>query len=129
PRPVYVVVDEAHRLENEATRAYSIEINQKEFENFSKNLTAHVGPLFYLLGQTESDPEKIVKHLRDEANQTSSMLLDHLGPLKDVMEAYFKKMPRYTDIYWNETPMIKKAGANEAASAAIRNHLESLAVI
>lgn len=129
PRPQYVVVDEAHRLENEATRAYSIEINQKEFENFSKTLTGHIGSLFYLIGQTESDPEKTVKRLRDEANQTTSMLMDHLAPLKDVMEAYFKKMPRYTDVYWNETPMIKKTQMNEAASAAIRNHLESLAVI
>lgn len=129
PRPAYVVVDEAHRLENEATRAYSIEINQKEFENFSKSLTTHIGPLFYLLGQTESEPDKITKCLRDEANQASSMLMDHLIPLKDVMESYFKKMPRYTDVYWNETPMIKKTAVNEAASAAIRNHLESLCVI
>lgn len=129
PRPQYVVVDEAHRLENEATRAYTVEIAEKEFENFSRNLLTHIGSLFYLIGQLEAEPEKKTRAIRDEVSNSSSMLLDHIAPLKDIFESFFKKQPRYTDIYWNEIKMQRKDEAREQSAVAIRNHLESLATI
>jgi ATP-dependent DNA helicase DinG len=129
-RPAYIVMDEAHKLEGEATKTYTMSVAQKDLEGLGKNLPQQVGPLFYLLGNTEGQnyDDKIQK-IRKEAFQYSQMIKDHLAPLQDTMEKYFKKMPRYTDIYWNELPMIKKDGVHDAIAATIFNHCESMKYI
>jgi ATP-dependent DNA helicase DinG len=129
-RPEYIVMDEAHKLESEATRTFSLVVNQKDFENLGKNLPQQIGPLFYLLGNEEGmNNDDKVKKLRKESLQYAEMIKDHLVPLKDAIEKYFKKMPRYTDIYWNELPMIKKDSLNDSLAATIFNHCESMKYI
>lgn len=129
-RPSYIVMDEAHKLEGEATKTFTMAVAQKDLEGLGKNLPQQVGPLFYLLGNSEGQnfDEKIAK-IRKESVQYAQMIKDHLVPLQDTLEKYFKKMPRYTDIYWNELPMIKKDALNDSIAATIFNHCESMKYI
>ena len=129
-RPSYIVMDEAHKLEGEATKTYTMVVAQRDLEGLGKNLPQQVGPLFYLLGNTEGQnyDDKIHK-IRKETVQYAQMIQDHLRPLEETLERYFKKMPRYTDIYWNELPMIKKDAVNDSIAATIFNHCESIKYI
>lgn len=126
PRPAYVVVDEAHKIEGEASKMFTLNLGEKELLNFAKNLTQQLGPLFYILGNLSEPEDDKINTIRSESQNVAKMLMDHLSPLTDATEKYFKKMPRYTSIYWNELPMIKKEGLNDSLGASIYNHLESM---
>jgi ATP-dependent DNA helicase DinG len=131
PRPLNIVVDEAHKIEDEATRAFSEEIDQVGFEVFVNSLQhlQGVGSLFYLLAQNEAvvgESSEVIRPLRDETLKTFQMLSDHLAPLRDLIAMYFKRMPKYTELFWNELPMLNRATHTENNAQAILNHLESL---
>lgn len=131
PRPSYVIVDEAHRIEDESTQAFSLEIDQITLTNFISALqhAQGVGSLFYLLAQNEvhqGESSTVIKDLREETLKAYQMLHDHIVPLSDLMSLYFKKMPRYTEIFWNELPMIDRKINSESSALAILNHLESM---
>ncbi len=131
PRPLHIVVDEAHKIEEEATKAFSLEIDQKSFEIFVNNLQhlQGVGSLFYLLAQTEVEPgesSEVIKGLREETLKTYQMLMDHLSPLGEKVSLYFKRMPKYTELFWNELPMINRETHKESIAQAILNSLESV---
>lgn len=134
PRPQHIVVDEAHKIEEEATKAFSLEIDQKTFEIFVNNLQhlQGVGSLFYLLAQNENEPgesSEVIKTLREETLKAYTMLMDHLNPLKEKVEMYFKRMPKYTELFWNELPMINRETHKESIAQAILNSLESVQFI
>ena len=71
----------------------------------------------------ESTP--VINELRKNILHYSSMLDDHLPLIHDHAEKYFKKMPRYTSIYWNELPLEKKMLERDFSGKKILNHLES----
>jgi ATP-dependent DNA helicase DinG len=134
PRPLHIIVDEAHKIEDEATKAYSLEIDQKTFEIFVSNLQhlQGVGSLFYLLAQNEIEPGEssdVIKTLREETLKTYQMLMDHLAPMSEKVSLYFKKMPKYTEIFWNELPMITREGNKDSIAQNILNSLESISFI
>ena len=131
PRPLNIVVDEAHKIEEEATRAFSLEIDQVGFEAFTNSLQhlQGVGSLFYLLAQNElleGESSEVIRKLREGTLKTFQMLTDHLGPLRDLIEMYFKRMPKYTEMFWNELPMLNRTTHTESNAQAILNHLESV---
>jgi ATP-dependent DNA helicase DinG len=128
PRPQYVVVDEAHRLEHEATKAYSLEVHHKSIESLLKNLPQGMGALIYLLSNMEDEfqVEDTISHLRDQTQFNLKMLRDHFESLPNVIESYFKKLPNYSPAYSNELPFPKKAELKDPLSAAILNHIESM---
>lgn len=131
PRPLNIVVDEAHKIEDEATKAFSLEIDQVGFEVFVNALqhTQGIGSLFYLLAQNESvagESSEVIRTLRDETLKAFQMLTDHLAPLKDLIASYFKRMPKYTELFWNELPMLNRVTHGESSAQAILNHLESV---
>lgn len=131
PRPLHIVVDEAHKIEEEATKAFSLEIDQKSFEVFVSNLQhmQGVGSLFYLLAQNETEPGEssdVIKNLREETLKAYQMLMDHLAPLGEKVSLYFKRMPKYTELFWNELPMINRETHKESIAQAILNSLESV---
>jgi ATP-dependent DNA helicase DinG len=131
PRPLNIVVDEAHKIEDEATKAFSLEIDQVGFEVFV-NALQHlqgVGSLFYLLAQNESvegESSEVIRRLREETLKTFQMLTDHLAPLRELISMYFKRMPKYTELFWNELPMLNRLTHTESNAQAILNHLESV---
>jgi ATP-dependent DNA helicase DinG len=134
PRPQHIVVDEAHKIEEEATKAFSLEIDQKSFEIFVNNLQhlQGVGSLFYLLAQNENEPgesSEVIKTLREETLKAYQMLMDHLNPLGEKVQMYFKRMPKYTELFWNELPMINRETHKEAIAQVILNSLESVQFI
>lgn len=131
PRPLNIVVDEAHKIEDEATKAFSLEIDQVGFEVFVSALqhAQGVGSLFYLLAQNEDvsgDSSEVIKALREETMKSHQMLTDHLSPLRELISMYFKRMPKYTELFWNELPMLNRLTQTENNAQAILNHLESV---
>lgn len=131
PRPAHIIVDEAHKIEEEATKSFTIEIDEKGFESFTSGLQhlQGVGSLFYLLAQyemVEGESSEVIKKLREETLRTYQMIHDHLKPLHETIELYFKRQPKYTESFWNELPMINKTTHSDQMSQKILNHLESL---
>ncbi len=131
PRPQYIVVDEAHRLEHEATKAYSLEVQHRNIESLLKNLPQGMGALIYLLSSMEDEfqVENTISQLREQTQFNLKMLRDHFEGLPGVMEAYFKKLPNYSPAYSNELPFPKKAELKDSLAAAILNHIESMGFI
>lgn len=131
PRPSHIIVDEAHKIEEEATKAFSMEIDQKGIETFANNLQhlQGVGSLFYLLAQNEDsagESSDIIKNLREETLKAHQRLMDHLPTLAEKMAFYFKRMPKYSEIFWNELPMINRETHLETSAQAILFSLESV---
>jgi len=129
PRPMHMIVDEAHKLEAEATRAFSLILTQEQLIYFSKSLQTlqGVGALFYLMANAEMTHE--IEELKKEFTSKGEVTKDHLAALEPLIESLFKQAPRYSTKYWNELPMIQKKGAQDATSLAIFNHFESLEFI
>lgn len=128
-KPPYVVIDEAHKMESEATSAFAQHLGNRELDNFSKNLPQMIGPLYFLLGNEDNPDEELPKRIRKEIQSQTQMLLDHVNPLHDAIEKYVKRLPNYTDIYWNELKLIGRDKATNAIEVSIYNHLESLKFI
>ncbi|MBA2404639.1 MAG: ATP-dependent DNA helicase [Bdellovibrionales bacterium] len=128
PRPQYIVVDEAHRLESEATKAYSIEVTQHHIESFQKNFPQGMGALIYLLSNVEDQfqVDDTIQKVRNDTQFNMRMMKDHADTMPGVIEAYFKKLPNYSPAYSNELPLPKKSELKDPLAAAILNHLESL---
>jgi len=130
PRPAHIVVDEAHKIEHETTNAFTAEASHEQLQGFSQALLhlQGVGSLFFLLAQTEAqtgDSSKQIEDIRREVLETQKMIEDHLQPLEDLLASYFKKLPRYTDIFWNEVAMVSAKSSDELG-VAIYNHVASL---
>lgn len=128
-KPGYIVVDEAHKLEHEVTSAYTLVLSQKDIEQFGTQLLSNLGALFYILGQLENSPEDTIKRIREEVNSFSSIINDHIDSLQESIERTMKRQSNFTDLYWNEIPMIKSSQLNNNQEAAIFNHIESLAYV
>jgi ATP-dependent DNA helicase DinG len=134
PRPEYIVIDEAHKIEEETTRAFSLEASQEALEGLARSLNhmQGIGSLFYLLAAKEEssgESTPIINALREKTQETHQMMMDHLRMLPDIFEQYFKKHPRYTEYFWNELPMIGKDSQVDSVGTALFNHLESLKYI
>ncbi|MBL6988512.1 MAG: hypothetical protein ISR65_01965 [Bacteriovoracaceae bacterium] len=131
PRPMHVVIDEAHKIEGEVTNAFSLEVSQIALTKLSDHLVhlQGIGSLFYLLSCAPEGSEnatELINEIRDEAQKVNEILQDHLEPLEDLVEQHFKKLPRFTSLYWNEVPMFTKDSNKGVAEAAILNHLTSV---
>ena len=128
PRPQYIVVDEAHRLEHEATKAYSLEVQHKYLDSFLKNFPQGMGSLIYLLSNSEDEfsVENTIQTLREQTQFNLKMLRDHFEAMPDVVESWFKKLPQYSPAYSNELPFPKKGELKDSLAASILNHIESL---
>jgi ATP-dependent DNA helicase DinG len=128
PRPQFIVVDEAHRLEHEATKAYTLEVQHRSIESFQKNFPQGMGALIYLLSSMEEGftVENSIQTIREQTQFNLKMLRDHFESLPGVVEAWFKKLPSYSPAYSNELPFPKKGELKDPLSAAILNHIESM---
>lgn len=131
PRPQFIVVDEAHRLEQEATKAYTLEVQHRNVESFMKNFPQGMGALIYLLSSMEDQfsVEDTIQNIREATQFNLKMLRDHFEALPEVVESWFKKLPNYSPAYSNELPFPKKGEIKDTLSAAILNHIESMQFI
>jgi ATP-dependent DNA helicase DinG len=134
PRPEFVVVDEAHKIEGETTRAFSYEINAENLKTLAKSLNhlQGIGSLFYLLAQNETnegESTQVITELREQSQDTYNMMMDHLLVLPDKLELFFKRKPRYTDIFWNESPLMANQIQTDPQERSILDHFESLKFI
>lgn len=131
-RPSAIIIDEAHKIESEATKTFTYQVSHDDFKSTIKALmqSQGLGSLFYLLAEYESNKGEAtdeIKNLRQRGESASQMLTEHFSPLTDLVENFFKRRPRYTDLYWNEAPMPHAKKTNQdALSQSILNHLESI---
>lgn len=131
PRPEHIIVDEAHKIEGEAQNAFSVEITQTEMDVFAGNLIQMqgIGSLFYLLANTETYRENatdLISTIRENATVAGNTIREHLVEFSELMERYFKKMPRFTDKFWNELPLEAKILKTDSLGTAIYNRIDSL---
>ncbi|MBY0517426.1 MAG: DEAD/DEAH box helicase family protein [Bacteriovoracaceae bacterium] len=127
PRPTHVIVDEAHKIEGEATKAFAVEISDRSVEALLKVQPQGVGALLYLLSNQEhSIREEEFARIRDAGQFASRMARDHVTPLLQVLESIFKKTSNYHPVHMNELPFPSRERANDALSIQLLNHLESL---
>ncbi len=129
PRPSHIVVDEAHKIEGESTKAFSYEVSGTDLESIQKQLMnlQGLGSLFYLLSNKNDieNSDELVTTLRNASIDASKALGDHIFNIPEKLESIFKKMPRYTNKYWNELPMIL-AGDGDPLRLSVFHHLESV---
>lgn len=131
PRPAHIVVDEAHKIESEATSAFTMECQRQDLDQIEKQLRQlqGLGPLFYLLAsreETSDQSQEIISELRTASIETAQMMKDHLAPLAEIIEVLFKQSPRYSSIYWNERVMLESLNQASASEVSVHNHIESL---
>jgi ATP-dependent DNA helicase DinG len=127
-KPNYIVIDEAHKIESESTQSFTQELSQKDLENFAKNMPQMIAPVYYLLGEVEKGAETSLWVKREIAS-SAKIIQENFEGLKDYIERYAKKLPRFTDIYWNEFPMINEKSMNSNLEVSIFNHIDSLRYI
>lgn len=127
PRPEYIVVDEAHKIEAEATKAYAVEINDKSVEALLKIQPQGVGALLYLLSTQEETTalQDEFARLRESGQFAARMARDHVNPVVQVIESIFKKSDRYHPVHMNELPFPNRDKAQDALAIQLLNHLES----
>jgi ATP-dependent DNA helicase DinG len=127
-RPTHVVVDEAHKIEGEATRAFAVEVSDRSVEALLKIQPQGVGALLYLLSTQPEGPgqEAEFARIRDAGQFASRLARDHVTPLLQVLESLFKKMSNYHPVHTNELPFPSRERANDALTLQFLNHLESL---
>lgn len=127
PRPEYIVVDEAHKIEGEATSAFAVQITDKSVEALLKVQLQGVGALLYLLGTQEETPalEAEFGNIRDNSQFSNRMARDHLNPVMQVIDSIFKKSDRYHPVHVNELPFLHRERAQDPLSVQLLNHLES----
>ena len=128
-RPEYIIVDEAHKIEEGATKSYCMEVNQAMLETLLEDLNrGHgIGYLYYLLAQTEKDAGEstpIIKGIKKEVDSLKEILTKGLEDLSGLMEQLFEKNTRYTRIYWNEISMVSPQESE--ISKAVFQHLEMI---
>lgn len=131
PRPAHVIVDEAHRLEGEATEAFSLAIEEGNLKTLIRQLNhlQGLGSLFYLLARNEREAGEstgIINEIREKVFSWIKTFENHFDPLRDLSEHYFKLRPNYSALYMNEVPMFNTEGLNDNTAAAILRHFEGL---
>lgn len=134
PRPQYVVVDEAHKIEEEATDAFGVQVARDPLKSLVRSIQngQALGSLFYLLAQNEEEPgssTEVIQGLRENSEVHYRRIMDHLPILEEKTELYFKKAPKYSELYWNELPMIDRTVHSDPLGLQILTHIESLAFI
>lgn len=127
-KPQYIVIDEAHKIESESTHMFTQELNQKELESFGKNMPQMVAPLYYLLGSLENGSDK-TSFIKREIASSAKLIAENVETLKDLIERFAKKLPRFTDVYWNEFPMIIESKMNAKLEVSLFNQIDSLRYI
>ncbi len=105
-RPEYIVFDEAHKVEETATSAFSLVTGFKKLESFLRpeGGTSGIGALFYLMGLEEDES---VAELRRELVLKQQDAKNHLNGLEMIVGKLAHSLQRYSSEYWNEIPYFK----------------------
>jgi len=146
PRPAFIIVDEAHRLEEETTRAFSIQMSSKQLEHLLLQLKNFqgAGALFYLLQHPEISGEKIKDQNQDElVNEQIKqnawiekvrqdvadirLQIEEVWPIMMVkVELFFKKGSYYNSDFWNERPFPAQRECQDQVLNTIVSALEKV---
>jgi ATP-dependent DNA helicase DinG len=109
-RPSFVVIDEAHRLEEEVTKSLSVEVSSLQLTQHFEQNGSHgsaLGPLFYLLQQEDrEDTLAKIEQLSERMHFLRQTTQDHATLILDNLELLCKKSMQYSELYWNERPLL-----------------------
>ncbi len=133
-RPKYIVVDEAHKIEEEGTEAFVSSVSDDLLRSALQFLTNSqgFGALFYLLSSREKERGEstpVIQSIRTFLEDAALRLKDQMDPLPEILESYFKKSPRYSEQYWNELPFIQRELHHDQLAISILNYMESISYI
>ena len=129
-RPTHIIVDEAHRLESEATRALTLSFVQNSFEYFLDQIgqAQGIGSLFYLLARKqEQEASSLIQSIRQELVDWGTIAREHWDAIKEQGQILFQQMPRFTELFWNERPYPLSSVETSPLGKAIAYRLHSLA--
>jgi len=126
-RPEYIIFDEAHKIEETATSAFSVVTPIERMNKFlSRNDggTSPLGAFYYLmdLHEISYDPTSLRKFLNDSFMAMKNVL----AGLTLLSEKLAKELTRYTSEYWNEYPFRQSGTPLESS---FFNELSSLSQI
>ncbi len=130
PRPTSIIIDEAHRMEQEATSVFTAQLESSALKQLIKQIKTEQGvsALFYLL-QKEEGGESLIQAIRESLRVSAISLEDNFLPLNEQIESLFKQNTRFTDVYWNEMPLPERTETNQELSLSILNHLENICFV
>lgn len=127
PKPAKIIVDEAHRLENELTEIASLLITEEQLVGFLKilQLGQGMGALYYLL---DDFPQKegIISGLRDDHKRFESVFAENIHPLSTLIRSIFLKNTRFSEMYWNEVLFSSIQSFQDESKVALINSLQDL---
>ena len=131
PRPSHIVVDEAHKIEDEATGAFSLKLEQHALQNFAKSLEQYrgIGALFFLISQTEENPElatSIIEEIKESILPLAKKLEENIEPLEELIGEYVQQGPRYTPDYWNALPLPPRNDSGGNLAQSLYQHWENI---
>lgn len=125
PRPSHIIVDEAHKIEEEASNAFTFEFFENDMKNFLKSLNnmQGIGALFFLLSQNEEGDEvtELITTLRQKAKDHAQTINDQIDLFHENVEKFFKGRPRYTSLYWNEGSMPSEDSQDDLSIILVNN--------
>lgn len=128
-RPQFIIVDEAHRLENEATKSLTLTVNQSGLEYLFSQIdhAQGIGALFYLLAKKkDSQATDLIQQIRQEMLDWVTIAREHWDSIKEQAAVWFRQTPRYSEMYWNERPFPLVGHENAPLHQALANRLISL---
>lgn len=125
--PQYMIVDEAHKLEEEVTKAKCIEILETHFFRFSALLQRQewLGAILYLAQQDLIPLDESEKELQEFVQMTLGPIENLLKTTLKPLEEIHKARPRYSDKYRNEILLTEVS----ASAKEIISKIEKLAQI
>ncbi len=130
-RPEYIIFDEAHKIEESASDAYSIEFDLNRVGKFFRlkdGINSNIGAMFYLIDFTEMNVN--VNDLRKEFNDIFDNIRNLLSGVAMIIEKIVKNKTRFTEEYWNEVGFRKDGSSLEVSLfnelSGLGTQLESL---
>ncbi len=115
-RPEYIIFDEAHKIEETATDAYSIVFDLNKVGRFFRlkdGINSNIGAMFYLMDYFDLDVN--TNELRDKFNKTFEEIRNHLAGIAIIIEKIVRNMTRFTEEYWNEVGFRKDGNSLEVS--------------
>ncbi len=105
-RPEYIILDEAHKIEEEATSSFTLKVEQKDLIELNNQLInmQGIGALFYLLQKKEGGFAKI-EEIKAAVNSVQKSFAEQVTELADNIELIFVRLKNYQSLYWNEMLM------------------------
>lgn len=132
-RPRYVLVDEAHKLEKDALSTFSLDVSEEKLKRLMGELSEGrgLGSLYYLINNelgeaSEGEAHNRYLSIKEKSEEFYQNLALEMNGLREMVEKYFKSLPRYTPFHFNEIPMRNRDTAQDEVFLSIFNTFDHI---